>query len=136
VGIIGHGEILTHPCITFIKKQNMEKQATKNSKVFTELLQRSFVLKAMGLNNKEIEKALAPLGYNAKADAIRKHCGRINDFYKNAEGYGSMDYSISKAWENGDMRRLIEKYRSEFSRYIEAFEKIIVITFEDLPEAE
>jgi hypothetical protein len=44
-----------------------------------------------------------------------------------------MDYSISKAWETGDMRRLIEKYRSEFRPYIEAFEKTIVINFEDLP---
>ena len=111
----------------------MEPQATKGGKLFTELLQRSFVLKAMGLSNQQIEVALAKLGYNTKEDAIEKHCGRINDFYKNAKGQGSMDYSISKAWENGVMRRLIEKYRSEFRPYIEAFEKTLEIKFENLP---
>ena len=103
-----------------------------NHKKFTELLQRSFLLKAMGLTNQQIEAALASRKYDTDEDAIEQHCTRINEFYKSAEGYRSMERSISKAWENGDLLRLIKKYRKEFLPYIEAFEKKVVIPFVNL----
>jgi len=119
------------------EKENICKDCLKTNsrhdKKFTELLQRTFLLKAMGLCNKQIAEALTACGYATDEDAIEKHCERINCFYKSAKGYCSMDFSISKAWYDGDMQRLIKKYRALFSRYIEAFEEKLEINFENLP---
>ena len=116
-----------------IKTQCMKQQENKCCKQFTGLLQRTFVLAAIGLSNKQIVSLLCSRGYKTNETAIIKHRVRINDFYRNANDQRCMDLSISKAWQSGVMPRLIEKYRGEFGEYIDAFEKHTEIWFENLP---
>ncbi len=112
----------------------MEQNESNGCKEFTELLQRSFVLKAMGFSNQQIEMALTSNGYSTNEIAIVKHGVRINCFYRNAKGEGCACLSISKAWESGIMQRLMQKYRPEFGQYFTAFEKPKFINYVNLPE--
>jgi hypothetical protein len=112
----------------------MELYKNNCCKEFTELLQRNFMLKAMGYSSQQIVMALTARGFTTNEIAIVKQGVRINCFYRNAKGEGCACLSISKAWQSGDMPRLMQKYSEEFRHEIEAFEKPNNIRFVNLPE--
>jgi len=116
--------------------QPPNKNSLEDKKIFSELLQRTFVLKAIGLGNKEVREVLIKLGYSTTNDCIMDHCRRINQFYKGSDGKKSLVNSISQAWRNDDLPRLIEKYRQLFLPHIILFETTINIKFEKLGGSE
>ena len=86
---------------------------------FTELLQEAFMLRGIGLMNKQISNAMG----NTTEGAVEKLLERVLPFFQLEKGERNMELALSKAWETKLFPLLIEKFRHKHREHIERFEK-------------
>jgi hypothetical protein len=86
---------------------------------FTELLQEAFVLRIVGLENKEIATLM---NYKDEKGVGQLIC-RVLDHNELEGDVRSIEVAIAIAMNNGFAKCLFEKYRHKHGKYIERFER-------------
>lgn len=106
----------------------MKTNRVYNEKQFSELLQETFLLRMLGLNNKEVS-----IRTGKKESAVEGHIERVNDFYSTpGSNKRSIELSIGRAMKWGDGQKLLDKFRPKYPTEIAEFEKQHAIAFEKL----
>jgi hypothetical protein len=97
------------------------KTNDESVKTFTDTLQETFLLRYLGLMNKEISDVLK----NSSEDAVTKRIERCLEFFVLEDGKRSIEAAVSIAAKNGLGDYLIKKYRDKHKVHIERWERAV-----------